>query len=153
MHSSVRQWIKVFARLVLAALGVAFLVQTRPMVSITANGVCLTEEQRTLSSMPGLTFTVEDLRCGFRGVQVWTISIARSAGLLSWLGLGKTEIFRGFGDSDAEPVVTAIDPHTVRISINWVGETIFAKDRWQDITILYDIDKIAHPSENDPPRR
>ena len=34
-----------------------------------------------------------------------------------------------------------------------MSEGVFAKDRWQDITILYDIDRVAHPSENDPPRR
>ena len=154
MRPSFRRWIKGLAWLILSIFTLAFLMTAYLVVTIATKGLCVTVERQTLSSVPGLEFVVEDKQCGLAGaVQIRTILVARSTGVLSWFGLGRSEIFKALGDPEVPPVVTAIDPHTVRISINWVGETIFAKDRWQDITILYDIDRVARPSENDPPRR
>jgi len=154
MRLSFRRWIKGLAWLILSIFTLAFLMTAYLVATIATEGLCVTVERQTLSSVPGLEFVVEDKQCGLGGaVQVRTIFVARSTGPLSWFGWGRSEIFKAFGDPEEAPVVTAIDPHTVRISISWVGATIFAKDRWQDITILYDIDRVARPSENDPPRR
>lgn len=153
MCSSVRRWIKGLVRLILAALGIAFLIWARPTISITAHGVCFTAEHRTLYSVSTSKFMAERAQCGLHGIEVWTVSISRSSSLLSSLGWGNTEIFRATGIFEAAPTVTAIDPHAVQIGIDWVSRIDFAQDRWEDLTVLYHIGQIEHPSKNDPPLR
>ena len=152
MSISVARWIEVLAWSLLSTFVLVFLLLIHLAMSFIDNGFCVPVETRRLSSVPGLEFTVEDSQCGFTGaVEVWNISIARSSGPLSWFGGGKTVIFQA--RTEATAVVRAIDPHTVRISIDWVPSVDFAKDRWEDIKILYDIDGIEYPSMNSSPWR
>lgn len=147
MSFSIPRWIEVLAWLLLSTLVLAFLLLIHLTMSFIDNGFCVLAEKRTISSVPGLEFTVEDLQCGFTGaVEVWNISVARSSGPLSWFGWGKTDIFRARGGAEVTAVATPIDPHTVRISINRVSSVDFAKGRWEDVTILYNIDGIRYPS-------
>jgi hypothetical protein len=147
MSFSVPRWIKILAWLFLSALVLAFLLLIHLVTSFVDNGFCVLVEKRTISSVPGLEFTVEDSQCGFTGaVEAWNISVARSSGLPSWFGWGRTDIFRARSETEVTAVVMAIDPHTVRISINRVSAVYFAKGRWEDVTILYDIDGIKYPS-------
>jgi hypothetical protein len=147
MAFSVPRWIEVLAWLLLSTLVLAFLLLIHLTMSFIDNGFCVLAEKRTISSMPELEFTVEDLQCGFIGaVEYWNISVARSSGPLGWFGWGRTDIFRARSETDMTAVVTAIDPHTVRVSINRVSAVDFAKGRWEDLTILYDIGGFRYPS-------
>jgi hypothetical protein len=74
--------------------------------------------------------------------------VSRGPDLLNWFS--KREILK-YDGLDVAPIITTIDPHTVRISITSIERVRLAKDRWQDVTILYDIGHIGHPSARDPP--
>lgn len=154
MFSSVPRWIKVLAWLLASTLVLSFLVAVCVVWSFVDRGFCMTVQNRTLSSVQGLEFTVEDSQCGLLGaVGVRTISVARTSDPLSWFGLGRTQVFGALGISDEVPSVMEVDPHTVRISIDRVSQIVLANDQWKDITILYDIVRIDYPGKNDPPNR
>jgi hypothetical protein len=104
------------------------------------------------SHVPGLEFKMSGSECGaFGAVKFQTISVSHGSGLLGWLG--RTDIIRDQGNPEVRPIMTSMDPHTVRISIAHIERVLFAKHQWRDVTLLYDIDRIDYPARDDPRNR
>jgi hypothetical protein len=112
-------------------------------------GACISETFGKASNIAGADFEFVDTDCDLIAKdEAITISVSRGPGLLDWFG--KTEIFKYDGIPEIKPVVTAVDRHTVRISVEAVSSVHFAKKRWEDLTIVYDIGSIEYPRKGDP---
>lgn len=166
----VAKWTKKLLKwLALSILAVAVAAMFRPIVWMVAAtcwwtmgfsgppfgvpfpGACVSETLSETSTPAGLDFKFIYTNCDLLAKQEsLSISISQGTGLLGWFG--EREVIKYFGP-EVLPTVTVIDPHTVLISITSVESIIFARDRWRDIAIRYDIGHINYSGKRDPPRK
>jgi hypothetical protein len=55
------------------------------------------------------------------------------------------------GSRDAEPVVTSLDDHTIRISVKHIAAIICSSRRWETLAIEYDIGRVVDTDDGKPP--
>ena len=122
-----------------------------PPFEITFPGVCRSGTLDKVSTPGGLDFEFVYTDCDIVAKEE-TKSILLSRGPRLVKRFDEAEILR-YDGSDVPPTITTIDAHAVRISIDRVSSVAIAKDRWNDISIVYDIGRIDFPQEGDPPTR
>jgi len=122
-----------------------------PPFGIPFPGVCISGTLDRVSTPGGLDFEFIYTNCDtLAKEETKSIFLSRGPGLIK--RFDENEILR-YDGSDVPPTITTINAHTVRISIDHVSSVAFAKDRWEDVTIVYDIGRIDFPRAGDPPTR
>ena len=108
---------------------------------------CLTMEHQRISNVSGFDFEISETDCDL---------VAKDAAISVFISKAgqskKTLLFKyvppGYGTL---PSITAIDDHTIKISI-WRVPVIFCrKEKWQTLTIEYAIGVIDYPSSRGEP--
>jgi len=110
-------------------------------------GSCISEAFGE-AHVAGLDFKFVDVSCDILAKSEAISIFASQAGAASG---GDVEIFKYDGPM-VSPTITEIDPHTIRISVGTISSVYFAKKRFGDIAILYDIGHIWNPGPDDPPK-
>lgn len=103
--------------------------------------VCLTEVRGRLSGLSGLDFEISETGCS---------AIAKDDAvsvLVSKAGERKKTLLFKYDPVyvDPYPTITSIDEHTVEISISRVSFIFCRRDRWDALTVKYDIGVVDYP--------
>ena len=113
---------------------------------------CRSETIERVSGVAGLDFEIVYTNCDLLAKdEAITVYASRGQGLPGWFS--KREIFKYTGGPDISLALTASDRNSVRVSVEAVSSIHFARDRWEDVTIIYNIGHIEYPSANDPKPR
>ncbi|MPZ32395.1 MAG: hypothetical protein GEV13_15585 [Rhodospirillales bacterium] len=111
---------------------------------------CLTDVLGQASSPAGHYFEVSQTSCSGIGKGPAEISVFASKSKR-----GKKALIFKYermhdGSRDAEPVITAVDDRTIRISVKHVAMIICRTRRWETLAVEYDIGRVID-SYVDPP--
>lgn len=105
--------------------------------------VCLTEVLANFPNVSGLDFEVSETDC-WHSPDI-TVFVSNA-------GQGKkAPLFTYTGDAHPVPAITSIDEHTVQMSIRKVRVIHCRRNKWEDLTIKYDIRFIEYPDNRGPP--
>jgi len=103
---------------------------------------CHTEVHGRLSGLSGLDFEISETSCFHDpAVSVFASKADKKK---------RTLLFKYFPVYVGPyPTITSIDEHTVQISVSRVSSIFCRRDRWDALTIRYDIGGIAYPNRTD----
>ncbi len=103
---------------------------------------CITTKHKQIRGLSGFDFEIsETINCD-RAINV----------LVSKVGQTKQTLIFKFGppDHDAIPSITSIDAGTVRISVGRVPFIFCRKDKWETLTVKYDIGVVDYAGREKP---
>jgi hypothetical protein len=108
---------------------------------------CTTTVHQRIAGISGFDFEISETDCDALAKDAATSVFISKAGQTK-----KTLLFKyvppGF---DAIPTIASLDEHTVQISI-WRVPTIFCrKEKWETLTVKYDIGVVDYPGRNGEP--
>lgn len=105
--------------------------------------VCITESRGKITNLSGYDFEISETNCDLIAKDD-AVSV-----LVSRTGQTKqTPVFKFGPAREVRPIIKLIDPHTIQISIAWVSDVYFKNDKWEDLSIEYDIGRIDYPSSS-----
>jgi len=137
-----------FANILRDLIGVAVLYGIVYMLLTAAlefwvSGVCLTEELANFPNVSGFDFEVSETDCWHSpDITVFVSNAGQRK---------KTPLFTYAADAHPVPAITSIDEHTVQMSIRKVRVIYCRRNKWEDLTIKYDIGFIEYPDNRGPP--
>jgi hypothetical protein len=108
---------------------------------------CMTTVHQRIAGLSGFDFEVSETDCDGLAKDATTSVFVSKAGQAK-----KTLLFKyvppGF---DAVPTITSLDEHTVRISIRRVPTIFCRSEKWQTLTVKYDIGVVDYPARSGEP--
>ncbi len=111
---------------------------------------CLTDVHGRFSGPSGVRFEISETSCSIVAKGPSEISVFVSKA--NWRK--KTLLFKYVsmddGSSDALPVVTPIDEHTVQISVKHVASIVCRTDKWGTLAVRYNVGVVVDPGEDLP---
>jgi hypothetical protein len=131
-------WLRTLGRL---ARGLGRLIKAAAMLGLVATVMlwwsrgCFTELLANIPGVSGFNFEVSMTDCWHNPETGVFVSRPGQS--------GKTLLF--LYDSLEVPAITSIDERTIQITLGDVDAIFCRKDRWQDLTIKYDIRSIRPP--------
>jgi len=141
LRASKMPWLRTLGRL---ARGLGRLIKTAAMLGMLGlvatvmlwwSRGCFTESLANIPGVSGLNFEVSMTDCWHNPETGVFVSRPGQS--------GKTLLF--LYDSPEVPAITSIDERTIQIALGDVDTIFCRKDRWQDLTIKYDIRSIRQP--------
>ena len=103
---------------------------------------CPTEVHQKIIGLSGFDFEISETDCDVLAKDAMTSVFVSKAGRTK-----KTLLFKyvppGF---DAIPTIASLDEHTVQISIRRVPTIFCRKEKWQTLTVKYDIGVVDYPA-------
>lgn len=100
---------------------------------------CITEERGKTSGLSGFDFEISETSC-FHDLAV-SIFVSKSGEKKKTLLFKYTPFYVG-----PYPTITSIGEHTVQISVSRVSSLFCRRDKWDDLTVKYDIGAVEYPS-------
>lgn len=134
-------WFRTFRRF---ALGFAWVVKSAAvlgMACLVAAAMlwwwrgCFTESLANISDVSGLNFEVSTTDCWHSTETGVFVSKPGQS--------GKTLLF--LYNSLEVPAITSVGEHAIQIALGDVDQVFCRQDKWQDLTIKYDIRNIRYP--------
>lgn len=138
------------ALVVLAAIvGVAMWLFAVPVAFIALGHLlppmphaCYTEILGRQTGLGGYDFEISDTSCKtLASDEAVTIFVTRHG------ESKKTALFKYDPGKPEIPVITLTDPHTVTIAVRHVGEIVFRKSGWADMSIRYELGTVDYPEK------
>src|SRR5260221_2920826 len=112
------------------------------LLAIATHRTCITETYKKIPRLSGFDFEISETDCSTLGEDASISIFASKTGQT-----GKTLLFNyGPAGVDPMPVITALDQHTVQISVPRISDLIFRRDNWEGLTIHYSIGVIDYPT-------
>ncbi len=104
--------------------------------------ICITENRGAFRNISGADFEISETSCSTLGedssVSVFASRPAQNR---------KALLFKyGPAGQNPFPVIRSIDQHTVQISVPRLSDVIFQSERWDDLSVIYDIGNIDYPA-------
>jgi hypothetical protein len=111
---------------------------------------CLTDVHGGFSGPSGVRFEISETSCSIVAKGPGEISVFVSKA--NWRK--KTLLFKyeamHDASSDAWPVVTSVDEHTVQISVKHVASIVCRSDKWGTLAVRYNIGLVVDPGDGLP---
>jgi hypothetical protein len=128
--------------LAVGAMGVAVVMfLLLAAVGLWSPYACITTVHQRIAGLSGFDFEISETDCDFLAKEAATSVFIARAGQTKKVLLFKY-VPPGF---DAIPTITALDDHTIQLSI-WRVPTIFCrKDKWETLTVRYNIGVVDYP--------
>jgi hypothetical protein len=129
----------------LIALGIGLAFTVLPLVIVIwflDSSSCTTQTRRTFYNMSGFNFVVSETDCDSMGRQTWiSVLVARGGRAPKNLLLQYVPV-----EYDVPyPVVRQKGANAFRISVPAISTLMYRRDRWETLSIDYDIGDIDHP--------
>jgi len=105
--------------------------------------VCRTEVQRRLAGLSGFDFQISETSCFFDPAV--SVFVSKAGEKKKTLLFKYTPIYVG-----PYPTVTSIDEHAVQISVSRVSSIFCRRDKWDALTVKYDIGFVEYPGYFQP---
>jgi hypothetical protein len=108
---------------------------------------CTTTVHQRIAGLSGFDFEISETDCDVLAKDAATSVFISKAGQTK-----KTLLFKyvppGF---DAIPTITSVDEHTIQISIRRVPTIFCRRDKWETLTVKYDIGVVDYPGRSGEP--
>ncbi len=106
-------------------------------------GICITESRGKITNLSGYDFEISETNCDLIAKDdAVSVFVSRTG------QTKQTPVFKFGPTREVRPIIKLIDPHTIQISIAWVSDVYFKHDKWEDLSIEYDIGRIDYPSSS-----
>lgn len=111
---------------------------------------CLTDVRGRFSGPSGVRFESSETSCSMfaKGPSELSVFVSKA----NWRR--KTLLFKYVmmhdGSSDALPVVTSVDEHTVQISVKHVASIVCRTDKWGTLAVRYNVGVVVDPGDGLP---
>ena len=107
--------------------------------------VCRTEVQRRLAGLSGFDFQISETSCFFDPAV--SVFVSKAGEKKKTLLLKYTPIYVG-----PYPTITSIGEHVIQISVSRVSSIFCRRDKWDALTVKYDIGSVEYPGvQSQPP--
>ena len=107
---------------------------------------CTTTVHQSIAGLSGFDFEISETDCDVLAKDAATSVFISKAGQTK-----KTLLFKyvppGF---DAIPTITSVDEHTIQISIRRVPTIFCRRDKWETLTVKYDIGVVDYSGRDGP---
>jgi hypothetical protein len=100
--------------------------------------VCRTEVQGRLAGLSGFDFEISETSCFFDPAV--SVFVSKAGEKKKTLLFKYTPIYVG-----PYPTVTSIDEHAIQISVSRVSSIFCRRDKWDALTVKYDIGAVEYP--------
>lgn len=108
---------------------------------------CLTEVRGRLSGLAGLDFEIRETACSVIAKDSAVSVLVSEAGQSK-----KTLLFKYLPTYVGPyPTITSIDGHAVQISVSSVSSIFCRREKWEALSLKYDIGVIDYPSDGGDP--
>jgi len=111
---------------------------------------CLTDVRGRFSDPSGVRFEISETSCSMFAKGPSEISVFVSKANRRKKTLLFKYVMMHDGSSDALPVVTSIDEHTVQISVKHVASIVCRTGKWGTLAVRYNIGLVVDPGEGLP---
>ena len=142
----VLKWLSLIVASALAlAVGVAVVAAVEVLllasVAFWSPQGCTTTMHQRIAGLSDFDFEIRESGCNiFVRDNTTRVFISRAG------GTKKTLLFKYFPPgSDAIPTIASLDEHTVQISIRRVAIIFCRRDKWETLTVQYDIGVVDYP--------
>jgi hypothetical protein len=106
---------------------------------------CITEERGRTSGLSGFDFEISETAC-FHDLGV-SVFVSKAGEKKKALLFKYTPYYVG-----PYPIITSIGEHTVQISVSRVSSIFCRSDKWDALTVKYDIGSVEYPGvQSQPP--
>jgi len=108
---------------------------------LMAPGACITESRGKIVNVAGYDFEISETSCDLIAKDDAVSVLISKTGHQS-----QTAIFKYDPGRYLPPEIRATGAHSVQISIPSISSEFFRKDKWEDLSIEYDLGQIDYPS-------
>lgn len=106
------------------------------------SGVCLTEVLANISDVSGFDFEISTTDC-------WHST--ETGVFVSKSGRSKKTLLFLYNSLEV-PTITSVDQHTLQIALGDINSILCRRDKWEGLTIKYDIRGILYPGSRAEPQ-
>ena len=105
---------------------------------------CITTVHQRIAGLSGFDFEISETSCFYDPVVIVLVSKASER--------KKTSLFKYDPFYVGPyPVITSIDEHTIQISVSRVSSIVCRRDKWETLTVKYDIGGVTYPDSRAQP--